>query len=149
MKNKVTVLAPARMKEVYCHKCGDLLMKHANTRIVKRGDPDYKKHSRLGRGRYVIGDIELTEYDLECMTCKTYISYDEQRPIMMVQKELGKNILSDEELDAQRPAVQKKLDRRARIWKAFGIAIAALFFGFYLYRFATTGELPIRFEIFF
>lgn len=79
-------------------------MKHANTRTVKRGDPDYKKHSRIGRGRYVIGDIELTEYDLECMTCKTYVSYDEQCPIMMAQ---------------------------------------------YLYRFAATGELSLRFEIFF
>ena len=149
MKNKVTVLTPAGMKEVYCHKCGDLLMKHANTRTVKRGDPDYKKHSRIGRGRYVIGDIELTEYDLECMTCKTYISYDEQRPIMMAQKELGKIILSDEELDAQRPIVQKKIDRRAKMWKIFGIAVAVIFLGFYLYRFAVTGELPLRFEIFF
>ena len=68
---------------------------------------------------------------------------------MMVQKELGKNILSDEELDAHRPKVQEKLDRRAKMWKRFGIAIAAIFIGFYLYRFATTGELPLRFEIFF
>jgi hypothetical protein len=124
-------------------------MKHANTRLIKRGDPDYKKHSRIGRGTYVMGDIELTEYDLECMTCKTYISYDEQRPIMMVQKELGKNILSDEELAETKPKMDDKLDRRAKIWKIFGIAVAALFIGFYVYRFATTGELPIRFELFF
>jgi hypothetical protein len=124
-------------------------MKHANTRLIKRGDPDYKKHSRIGRGTYVMGDIELTEYDLECMTCKTYISYDEQRPIMMVQKELGKNILSDEELAETKPRMDDKLDRRAKIWKIFGIAVAALFIGFYVYRFATTGELPIRFELFF
>jgi hypothetical protein len=124
-------------------------MKHANTRLIKRGDPDYKKHSRIGRGTYVMGDIELTEYDLECMTCKTYISYDEQRPIMMVQKELGKNILSDEELAETKPKMDDKLDRRAKIWKIFGIADAALFIGFYVYRFATTGELPIRFELFF
>jgi hypothetical protein len=124
-------------------------MKHANTRLIKRGDPDYKKHSRIGRGTYVMGDIELTEYDLECMTCKTYISYDEQRPIMMVQKELGRNILSDEELAETKPKMDDKLDRRAKIWKIFGIAVAALFIGFYVYRFATTGELPIRFELFF
>jgi hypothetical protein len=83
------------------------------------------------------------------MTCKTYISYDEQRPIMMVQKELGKNILSDEELAETKPKMDDKLDRRAKIWKIFGIAVAALFIGFYVYRFATTGELPIRFELFF
>jgi hypothetical protein len=35
------------------------------------------------------------------------------------------------------------------MWKIFGIAVAAIFLGFYLYRFATTGELPLRFEIFF
>ena len=149
MKHKMTVLAPMDSKKLYCHKCGDLLMRHANTRLVKRGDPDYKKHSRIGRGRYVIGDIELTEYDLECMTCKTYISYDEQRPIMMVQKELGKDIISDEELEAHRPAVQKKLDTRAKIWKILGMAVAALLVGVYIYRFATTGELPLRFEVFF
>lgn len=145
----MTVLEPMDCRKLYCHKCGDLLMKHANTRLIKRGDPDYKKHSRIGRGTYVMGDIELTEYDLECMTCKTYISYDEQRPIMMVQKELGKNILSDEELAETKPKMDDKLDRRAKIWKIFGIAVAALFIGFYVYRFATTGELPIRFELFF
>lgn len=149
MKHKMTVLEPMDCRKLYCHKCGDLLMKHANTRLIKRGDPDYKKHSRIGRGTYVMGDIELTEYDLECMTCKTYISYDEQRPIMMVQKELGKNILSDEELAETKPKMDDKLDRRAKIWKIFGIAVAALFIGFYVYRFATTGELPIRFELFF
>ena len=147
---KVTVMPPySDSKKLYCHKCGDLLMRHANTRILKPGDPDYKKHRRFGRGTYIIGDIELTEYDLECMTCKTYISYDEQRPIMMVQKELGKNILSDEELEVHRTKVQEKLDSRAKVRKIFGIAVAALFIGFYLYRFATTGELPLRFEIFF
>ena len=35
------------------------------------------------------------------------------------------------------------------MWKIFGIAVAVIFLGFYLYRFAVTGELPLRFEIFF
>ena len=33
-------------KKHYCHKCGEKLVNNPRTRVIRRGDPDYKKYSR-------------------------------------------------------------------------------------------------------
>ena len=57
MKNRTSEFDLAMVtRKFYCHKCGDILVRNARTRTIKRGDPDYRKHSKFGTKR-VIGDI--------------------------------------------------------------------------------------------
>lgn len=130
MKNKTSEFDLAMVtRKFYCHKCGDRLLRNARTRTIKRGDPDYREHSKFGTKR-VIGDIELTEYDFKCWTCDRIINPDEQYVIEQMQKMLGKHILTDEEFaeneEKARAAIAKKIKITEIVVKAVSITVVLL-----------------------
>lgn len=130
MKNKTSEFDLAMVtRKFYCHKCGDRLLRNARTRTIKRGDPDYREHSKFGTKR-VIGDIELTEYDFKCWTCDRIINPDEQYVIEQMQKMLGKHILTDEEFaeneEKARAAIAKKRKITEIVVKAVSITVVLL-----------------------
>lgn len=99
MKNKsFSIPIGMVIKKFYCHKCGERLTKRANTRTVKPGESDYKKYNKISRRTYMIGDVEVTEYDFQCPSCGNIIGYDEQCLVRKIQKRLRKNILSKDEI---------------------------------------------------
>ena len=115
MKNKSTSIPVAMLiKKFYCHCCGGLLIKNKRTRTIRRGDPDYKEHSRIGR-THMIGDIELTEYDFKCPDCGRITSFDEQCVIENIQKNVGKHILSQAEITEHTPKAEADLKRKRNI----------------------------------
>ena len=123
MKNKSTSIPVAMLtKKFYCHKCGERLSKHPKTRLVKRGDPDYKKYNRIGRAR-MIGDVEVTEYDFQCPSCGNITKYDEQCVIEKIQKKLDKTILSEGEISEHKADAKEEIDKKAKIFHIFFIAI--------------------------
>ena len=97
----------------YCHKCGERLCKHPRTRIVKRGDPDYRKYSRRGHTHF-FGDVEVTEYDFQCPSCNRIIKPDEQYVIEKMQKALGKHRLTEEEVARNEQAASLAIARNKR-----------------------------------
>jgi len=131
MKNKSSSIPVAMLvKKFYCHCCGNRLVKNPRTRTVRRGDPDYKEHSRIG-DMHMIGDVEVTEYDFKCPHCGKIISYDEQCIFSIIQKALGKHILSENEISALTAEASTELKRKRRITeitvKIVFILLAALF----------------------
>ena len=104
-------------KKFYCHKCGERLGKHPKTRTLSPGDSDYRKHNRINHRTHMIGDVEVTEYDFQCPACGNVIEYDEQCVIGKIQKQLRKNILSDEEVFNNRGKVEDSINRNAKIFK--------------------------------
>ena len=115
MNNKSTSIPVAMLiKKFYCHCCGELLIKNKRTRTIRRGDPDYKEHSRIGR-THMIGDIELTEYDFKCPDCGRITSFDEQCVIENIQKNVGKHILSQAEITEHTPKAEADLKRKRNI----------------------------------
>lgn len=101
-------------RKFYCHKCGERLVKNPRTRIIKRGDPDYKKHSRIGR-MHVVGDIEYTEYDFKCPTCDRIIECDEQYVVEKIQKKLGMLTFSEAEYNDNQAEARAAIERKKRI----------------------------------
>ncbi len=71
MNEKSIMPRAMKRKKFYCSCCGEKLIPYPKTRIIKRGDPDYKKHRNIGFGRRLIGDIELTEYDFSAYPAKS------------------------------------------------------------------------------
>lgn len=113
----------------YCHNCGYQLSRTSRTRTVKRGDPDYGKHSRMGR-THLIGDIELTEYDFHCPSCGNTIPFDEQCVMERIQKSVGKPILTQQEIEINSEKIRSALEwekkSRKIILQAIGIAAFVL-----------------------
>ena len=134
MKNKSSSIPVAMvMRKFYCHHCGERLERSPRKRVIRRGDPDYKKHSRIGHTR-MIGDIELTEYDFKCPNCDKIIGFDEQRVIEKIQKHAGKCTLSQAEVDENienAKAVLEKEKKRTNIIVTV-VSIAVVIFAIYL-----------------
>lgn len=145
MKSR-TVSIPLAMltKKFYCHKCGERLSKHPHTRTVRPGDPDYRKHSKIGR-MHMIGDIELTEYDFRCPSCENIITYDEQRVVRKIQKQLHKNTLSDEEVLNNRGKIEALMKRNSIISKVIFSVVALAVIGWILYRGIKSGDFSFTF----
>ena len=135
MKNK-SVFIPMGMvtKKFYCHRCGERLGKHAQTRTVTPNDPDYKKHSRMSHKYRIVGNIEVTGYDFQCSGCGNRIEYDEQCVIEKIQHRLNKTHLTDEEILHNRKSAEENIKRNRRILKVIsaviGLAVLALIFYF-------------------
>ena len=146
MKNK-SVSIPMGMvtKKFYCHKCGELLGKHPKTRTLSPGDPDYRKHNRINRKTHIIGDIEVTEYDFQCPACKNVIEYDEQCVVRKIQKQLRKNILSDEEVLNNRGKVEDSMNRNAKVFKVIFSVVALAVIGLILYSKIKSGDFSFTF----
>lgn len=125
-------IMPQAMKKrkFYCSCCGEKLIPYPRTRVVKRGDPDYKEHSYFGQGKHLIGDIELTEYDFKCLSCEKFTSYDEQCVIEEIQKCVGVHTLSQDNINENYEKANTILERKRKIRsiisKLFGTAVAIL-----------------------
>ena len=145
MKNK-SVSIPMGMvtKKFYCHKCGERLGKHPKTRTLSPGDPDYRKHNRINH-THMIGDVEVTDYDFKCPDCGTIIEYDEQCIIGKIQKQLRKNILSDEEILNNRGKVEDSMNRNAKIFKVIFSVVALAVIGLILYSKIKSGDFSFTF----
>lgn len=104
MKMGRSVSMPFEMafKKHFCHKCGSKLNKKADTRIITRKDPEWKKHSRIGSTTFLpIGEIEVTDYNSYiCPECRQIIEFNKQVVIAKIQNKLGKNILTDDEIQS-------------------------------------------------
>ena len=101
-------------RKFYCHKCGERLQKNPRTRLIKRGDPDYKKHSKIGRMN-VVGDVEHTEYDFKCTFCDRLTECDEQYVIEKIQKNLKKYIISEAEYLENQDKARASIERKRKI----------------------------------
>ena len=112
------MLIPMIFGKFYCHKCGTRLKWHAVKRTVKPGDPDYFEHNKIGRGKVMIGDVEVSEYDLQCPKCGHCVGYDAQRVISKIQKRYDKKILTDKEVQDHAKEAKAMLARETAIWSA-------------------------------
>lgn len=119
MKNfSITIPIGMIFKKFYCHKCGSRLEKSARKRTVRRGDPDYKKYRNIGDS-YVIGDIEVTQYDFCCPSCGEITGYDEQCILEHIQKQTGGHLLSPAEIAAGKDEASRLLQRKKTFAKVF------------------------------
>ena len=144
MNNKSIIPVAMLIKKFYCHCCGGLLIKNKRTRTIRRGDPDYKEHSRIGR-THMIGDIELTEYDFKCPDCGNIIGYDEQCIVEKIQKQLGKNMLSEQEFSDHRDSIKDKMDRKSKIFKVLYTAVIGAIAALILYIQIKSGDFSFKF----
>lgn len=123
MENKILsipfgMLIPMVFGKFYCHKCGERLKRNPVKRTVKPGDPDYFEHNKIGRGKVMIGDVEVTEYDLKCPNCGHCIGYDAQRIVAKIQKKLSKKTLTDRDLQEHTAEAKAKMARETAILSA-------------------------------
>lgn len=115
MKNKTYEIDAAMVfNKFYCCKCGCLLKKYSKTRLIKKGDPDYKEHRTVGR-MIVIGDIEFTDYDFICPICERITKPDDQYIIEIIQKKLNKRELTEKEYNDNILSAKCKLNKRRNI----------------------------------
>ena len=132
-----------KRKNFYCAVCGEKLIVYPKTRILQRGDPDYRKHNRF-MGRFVIGKIELTEHEFKCMSCEKFITYDEQCMIAKIQKCTEKSILSQADIAEHEAAVRAEFERKRRIGSIVKWIFYALLLAFFIYYWITTGNITIQ-----
>jgi len=133
------------IKKYYCHKCGDRLCKHANTRTVYRGDPDYDEWRRYN-GKKFLGDIDGITYNFRCYTCKTDIEYDEQHVISKIQKLTGSTTLTEADIAQHRPAVEQKMEKGAKIYTVIFRIVTFIILAIWLYFWIKSGA-DIKFRL--
>ena len=115
----------------YCHKCGQKYKNNPITRTVRPGDPDHRRASKIGTKTYMVGDVELTEYNFKCPFCDHEIDYDTQCVYKLIQKKLGRRVLIDEEIKEYKPWANAAQDKRDAITKVcmivgFGILVLVI-----------------------
>ncbi len=141
MNNKSSSIPVAMLtKKFYCHKCGERLSKHSKTRTVKPGDPDYREHNRINHRIHMVGEVEVTEYDFQCYGCGNIIEYDEQYVVGKIQKQLRKNVLSEEEIHNKRGKVEDTINRNARVLKAIFTVASLVIMGLIIYGKIKSGD---------
>ena len=140
---RVSIPVGMTTKKFYCHKCGEQFGKHAKTRTVRRGDPDYKKYSRMHR-IHIIDDVQVTEYDFKCPTCGNIIEYDEQCVINKIQKQLDTNLLSEADIFENREKIEKFMDRNVKVRKVISTVLALLVVALILYFQYKSGNFSFR-----
>ena len=143
--NEVSVMPWAmKRKKFYCCSCGEKLIPYPKIRVLKRGDPDYKKYNSFGRGRRLIGDIELAEYDFKCMSCDKFISYEEQCVIAEIQKCLGKQILSQDSINENYEKAKADLERKGKIRSVISKVFCAVITFLVVYYWLASGNSPFK-----
>lgn len=144
--NEKTVMPRAmKRKKFYCSCCGEKLVPYPKTRIIKRGDPDYKEHRNIGFGRRLIGDIKLFEYDFKCLSCDKFMSYDEQCVIAEIQKHVGSHILTQDNINENIEKAKTTLERKRNIEAVIGKVIATVLTVLIIYYGLKSGNLKIYF----
>ncbi len=114
------------LKKFYCHECGEKLERSPKTRTIKCGDPDYREYSTYLDGKHLIGDVELTEYDFICQSCRKVISFDDQCVIEKIQKTLDKRVLSKVEVLENIEKAKAVLDKKRKVSNAIVFSIFIL-----------------------
>jgi predicted RNA-binding Zn-ribbon protein involved in translation (DUF1610 family) len=134
-------------RKFYCHKCGQRLINHPRTRLIKRGDPDYREHSSAGRigHTHLIGDVELTEYDFKCPSCNRIIDPDEQYVIEKIQKMVGRHIITAEEYFAHEQAARLAIEKKKNTTNIVVMLIAIIGTIIAIYYAAKTGNFSFKF----
>ncbi len=127
-----------KTRKFYCHKCGTKLETKAKFRTIKRGDPDYGKYSRARRLH--AGDIELTEYDFFCPSCKNITEFQDQRVIERVQKLAGKHTISEQEMDKHIKKAKVQLAKKDKIRRIVKQIISTIIIILVLWRWLESGE---------
>ena len=116
----------ATKKEYYCSACGEKLVAWPRTRILDQNDPDYEEYSHFA-GKRVWGKIEVTEYDFKCISCDTVIPYYKQHVIAKIQKRVGANTLTQNDIEIHLKSIKADLNRRQQkkttCTRMIGIAI--------------------------
>ena len=77
--------------------------------------------------------------------CGNVIEYDEQCVIGKIQKQLRKNILSDEEILNNRGKAENSMDRNAKIFKVIFSLVALAVIGLILYSKIKSGDFSFTF----
>lgn len=145
MKNKSTSIPVAMLiKKFYCSRCGERLVKNPKTRTIRRGDPDYKEHSRIGHS-HIIGDVEVTEYDFKCPSCGNITKYDEQCVIEKIQKKLDKTILSEGEILDHKADAKDQINKKTKIFNIIFTAITLAVLALILYFQIKSEDFSIEF----
>ena len=132
-------------RKFYCHKCGNKLVKNPKTRLIRRGDPDYKKHARMGR-MHIIGDIEHTEYNFKCIECDTELECDEQYVIEKMQKNLKKHIISEAEFKENEMSARTYLAKKRKITEISVKILTAALIVLVFYMSIKNGNLKLQFH---
>ena len=134
MKTKSFEMDAAMLsRKFYCHQCGEKLIRNPEKRIIRRGDPDYRRYRHVGRV-ITFGDVELTEYNFCCPACNRIIDPDEQYIIEYIQKKVGEHRLTQAQIDAMQFKAQASIKRKGQIggflFAAIIIVIALVVFYF-------------------
>lgn len=123
---KINIPAAMIFREFYCHKCGEKLSVEGDTETVSTTDPEYMRYNKIGRNHRMIGDVDVTTYHFECEKCNTAISFDEQTVIENIQKMLGKQTLTDEEISAKRSEAEAMIEEKKKKTYAWLYGITAV-----------------------
>ena len=113
-------------KKMYCFRCGTMLNKKKKVDTYQRGEPGFQ--TVLVGGRINLSSsFSHATYTYVCPNCCSEISYDDQLDVESAQKELGKKILSIEEIP-NRKVSRAKLSRLVHccVWILSILAIIVL-----------------------
>ena len=132
-----------KTKKFYCAKCGERMLTKTKTRLIRRGDPDYKEHSRFMHTR-MFGDIELSEYDFKCYSCDNVVDFDTQCVIDRIQKELHKTVLSDTEIAENQEKVKAKIKKQAKVKQIITTLFAVIIIALILYFKIKSGDFSFK-----
>lgn len=134
------------VRKFYCPACGERLIKSPKTRIIRRADRDYRKYRRIGHTR-MIGDVKLTEYDFKCPCCGKITSYEDQCVIETIQKNIGKQILSEAEIAEHTQKAKADLKKRERITKIIVVTFFVALTIFIIYLSLRHGIFSVKFYL--
>ena len=91
-------------KKYHCHKCGSILKKERNHRVVNKNDKDYFQYQR--HNMYPRIEHDVYDHRFFCPKCNRAISFKEQCIIERIQKKnktylLEESIIKDNYIKAK------------------------------------------------
>lgn len=128
-------------RRFYCYQCGQKLLRHSRTRTVRPGDPDYKEYAIRRSGNkttFWAGDVDVTEYDFRCPDCNIITQYDKQLVIEAIQKNLGKNRLTQSEILLQEAQAEVSVNKKKTLHRVLWLVAMLALFAIALYFSAQT-----------
>ena len=102
------------LKKYYCSKCGTRLKKEKTHRVVTEDDKDYYQYQDFNT--FPRRDYDVYDYEFKCPSCRTRISFEEQRIIEKIQKKQHRLTLSHAEIRENYAAFRKANHRRSSIY---------------------------------
>lgn len=95
----------------------------------------------------MIGDVKLTEYDFKCPCCGKITSYEDQCVIETIQKNIGKQILSEAEIAEHTQKAKADLKKRERITKIIVVTFFVALTIFIIYLSLRHGIFSVKFYL--